>query len=140
MVPESWLRFGVQLRDFASLITSELYGIFCALKYLMERKRRDAVIFSDSLSALTNIRNRRFNHACHPLARLTGNRIAAAARSGVKVSLVWVPAHVGLLGNEQADEVARSASRLPFVVRRENPMADLRLVYQRDVRDWSLLW
>ncbi|XP_033231640.1 uncharacterized protein LOC117182647 [Belonocnema kinseyi] len=139
MVPESGLRFGVRLRDIASPITSELYGIFYALKYVMERERRDDIIFADSRSALTIIRDRLFNHAGHPLARLIVDRMAAAARSGVKVSLVWVPAHVGILGSERADEVARSASRLPLVVQRGIPMDDLHLVCQRDFRDWSLL-
>ena len=57
------------------------------------------------------------------------------------VTVAWIPAHANILGNEMADSIARSAARLPFVVRcrvsRGDMMRVLRCEFNALVR---VLW
>ena len=46
------------------------------------------------------------------------------------MGFAWIPSNSGIVGNEQADSVAKSTSRLPFVV----PLADRFPVLDRDFR------
>ena len=52
-----------------------------------------------------------------------------------------MPSHAGIVGNELADSVARSASRLPFVVQCGVPREDLFAALARDHYSWfKHLW
>ena len=86
--------------------TTELVAIVLALQWLEEKEINNAVIASDSFSALESIKSGR--SACRMdlvyeifmlLTRL-GNR-------GTSTCFMWVPAHVGVDGNEQADILAK---------------------------------
>lgn len=69
-IPLYGVTFGVRLRNFASPLTAELFGIFYALENARAEARQDTVIFADSRSALIRIRNRLFNIRATPLPDL----------------------------------------------------------------------
>ena len=46
-----------------------------------------------------------------PLLRMSIlERVREADRRGIAVTIVWVPSHVGLTGNESADRAAKAAA------------------------------
>ncbi|GFU95507.1 RNase H domain-containing protein [Trichonephila clavipes] len=57
---------------------------------------------------------------------------------GCDIEFCWIPSHVGITGNEQAENVARSAkTELPLTV----PLRDIKRVIQnRIVNAWLLSW
>ena len=95
------------LPTYASIFTAELYGILCALKEIVKLKGENFVIFSDSRSALQILESFNPNH---PLVVEILEWILVIKHSGKSVSFCWVPAHVGIQGNEKADNLAKEAS------------------------------
>ena len=99
-----------RLVDGGSVFSAELEGIIMALEiHLLNFGRRQLVIFTDSLSAIEAIKNRNFRNknVCKFF------RVFRLFRDRVSLSLVWVPAHVGIHGNEGADRMAKEALGLP---------------------------
>ena len=67
----------------------------------------DIVILSDSLSALEALKD--CNHIDRDINK-TLNIISEIQESGRKVTLVWVPVHTGIPGNEKAAALANAAT------------------------------
>ena len=99
------------LSKCASVFTAELYAILVALKQIISLNEYHFVIFSDSQSALQALEV--FN-SLHPLVLEILEWLLLARRKGKEITFCWVPAHVGIMGNEKADEVAKFAAlKLP---------------------------
>ena len=97
---------------------AELFAINQALHWLRLNQplilNEDVVILSDSKSgimALGNHRTRSYSSASNQILRLA-NILKDNLNS---LTLQWVPSHVGLSGNEKADELAREAHNLTVV-------------------------
>jgi hypothetical protein len=53
-----------------------------------------------------------------------------------RVQLIWVPGHEGVVGNETADQLARTGSEHPFIG--PEPACDISVgVAKKAVRDWT---
>jgi ribonuclease HI len=72
--------------------------------WLTEGAQRDKVIITDSLSTLTAINGN--NHTKNPKTIKLREMID---RNKKQITLVWVPGHIGIPGNEQADDEAKAA-------------------------------
>jgi len=92
--------------DKASILTAELVAFNLSLDIVWHSRHKKFVIFSDSLSSLL---------AIHYLQPETGyvmkflKNYAALENTGKTILLCWIPDHVGIRGNEQADEVVKMA-------------------------------
>ena len=93
-----------RLPSACSVFTAELYAIYRAVKHTETTNWTKIVIFSDSLSVLQAIKS--FSSKCHYMFKL--QKILAC--SNKEIVFEWVPAHVGISGNSQADEAAKSAT------------------------------
>ncbi|GFO24180.1 Gag-Pol polyprotein [Plakobranchus ocellatus] len=90
----------------ASVFSAELEGIALALTEVkkLTKYHKNFVIYSDSLSALQAIQSKNFKLA----ANLLYNVIRKFPPS-LHISFVWIPAHVGIQGNENVDKLAKAA-------------------------------
>ena len=85
-----------------SVFTAELYAIYRAIKYISNSNWNNAVIFSDSLSALQAIQS--FKLKSHYMMKLQ----ILIANCDKNIVLEWVPAHVGIHGNTLVDARANT--------------------------------
>ena len=89
----------------ASIFTAEIKGIDLALNLIAESENEKFIIFSDSLSVLLSLRNRKQDN---PLIIKLLNKHDSISNSKTIV-YCWIPSHIGISGNEKADSAAKSA-------------------------------
>ncbi|XP_075743150.1 uncharacterized protein LOC142796433 [Rhipicephalus microplus] len=94
----------------ASSTAAELAGLHLVADLLAEDVPAQPVaVLCDSKAALQTLAN-------HRRAGLTGSLLAtkyrALAAAGTSVSFHWLPSHVGIAGNEEADTLAKAAHQL----------------------------
>lgn len=113
--PSIGLRRNVRITDHASVYTSELIAIKCALSYIIDTNRTNSVIFSDSLSVLQTLKHGTpgSNQKLVSEVRILVQQINELDKSNV--SFAWVPSHVGVPGNEAADTEAKLALSNPQI-------------------------
>ncbi|KAG5883743.1 hypothetical protein JTB14_008585 [Gonioctena quinquepunctata] len=90
----------------ASIFTAEVYAIWQALLYCQFSNRHLLLICTDSLRCLQSLK---YNSRDALINTITDLRTSLNA-SGKKIILAWIPGHIGIIGNEQADEAAREGS------------------------------
>ena len=93
----------------ASIFTAELTAIFMALNQIKTKENKLSttfIIYSDSKSAIEAISNYKSNNH---IVRKIKNTLNKLYTVGIQIEICWVPAHVGLEGNEKADIAAKEA-------------------------------
>ena len=96
--------------DLSSNYRAEVHALKAATELLIEEdcNQQNIVMLSDSLSALQSLTNGptdfRTQQLHNSLRTLSDNN---------RVVLQWVPAHVGIAGNETADRLAKATAKLP---------------------------
>ena len=100
----------VRSPDTASIFRAELYALLLAIDVVQCSKEKNFVIFSDSMSSLLSISG--FN-LDSDLVRKFLKDYSILAKNGKNIILCWIPSHVGILGNENADAAAKLALSLP---------------------------
>ena len=127
-----------KLPNSASIFTAELHGILRALKEILSYNEDVFIIYSDSKSVLQSLQI--FN-PLHPLILEILEWILLARRRGKTVEFCWVPAHVGVRGNERADEVAKSAASRPETRRISLPLRDEFPTIRKSIKTlWQRKW
>jgi ribonuclease HI len=119
-----------------SIYTAELYAIYCALKFISASPGK-YVIFSDSLSSIKALQN--------PLPAtnylITWILQELNKMPFKKVTLEWLPSHVGIAGNEEADRLARQSLKLSTVTKLSPTLYDqLNNINSHYLNSWQQLW
>ena len=80
-------------------------------------------------------------YPCNPLAQEILQRLTALNLSGKRVTLCWIPSHVGIAGNEAADAAAKRAAQRPCSRRFPLPAKDLYPTVAALMRNsWQEAW
>ena len=101
-VSESVIR-SFTLPSYATVFTAELVAIHKALCFIEVCDISSNVIFTDSLSSLLALSD--FN-TLHPILQDILILLTLLDREGKSVLFCWIPSHVGIMGNDRADEAA----------------------------------
>lgn len=93
-----------------SVFTAEALAILLALNFILTNPQGLWVICSDSRAALISIKRDKTSSR-EDIIRGVAMALSKAKDQGKSVTLQWVPAHVGVPGNEKADRAAKLASK-----------------------------
>ncbi|XP_064107889.1 uncharacterized protein LOC135216449 [Macrobrachium nipponense] len=104
--------------DGCSILQSELLGITAALS-IINRKKDNAIIATDSLSALQSLTPRKAES--NIIVRRAIDLLSQIRRADRMVAFIWVPSHIGIKGNERADELAKEGTRKERVAYKLTP-------------------
>lgn len=97
-----------RLPQFVSIYTAECYALWMAVRYIISSKHKKAVIFTDSLSALKSLN---YKSQYEPFIGDILNMLSHTPDDHT-IRLCWVPSHVGIPGNERADQLAATAKEM----------------------------
>ncbi|XP_067121864.1 uncharacterized protein [Centruroides vittatus] len=119
------------------IFTAELQAIYLALKYINRKGHRRCVIYTDSVSALQALISR--EPSSHSIVIKIRKLFCHLIASNIFVKFCWVPGHVGIRGNEEADSAAKSASPSQHTMFIEG--GDLKLVVKKRLEErWQNVW
>lgn len=92
------------------VMSLELVAISEALSYIKTINDTKIVICSDSKSALCHIARCASGRRGTPIAYDILSKLEELTERGVDLRLQWVPSHIGIRGNEEADRLAKIGS------------------------------
>jgi Ribonuclease HI len=102
--------------EHSNVYAAELTGIEMGLEQLVNRRQdedkvRELVIFSDSQAAIKSVQNPKRPSGQYVLGSIYDHvRAIRSRQTPTSITLRWIPAHVGVSGNEAADGAAKSAA------------------------------
>lgn len=99
------LNFGYKLAYNTSITMAEVHGIHKALWLAKQLKKDNPTIFTDSLNSCYIIEKAKEEFKVLPIIE----KILYLCKE-LKASLVWIPSHCGIKGNEHADQTANKAN------------------------------
>ncbi|XP_014215223.1 ribonuclease H1-like [Copidosoma floridanum] len=94
----------------ASIFSAECLGLSKALDFVIANGNNSFKIFTDSLSVLKALNKLKGFKYESPLILILKKKLAEAQSLGRRFQLFWIPAHIGIKGNEAVDKVAKSAA------------------------------
>lgn len=126
-----------RLPDGSSIYSAELRAILLAITHIATCRHPDKyIIYSDSLSALQAIAGASTNNPLTAEILIQLHSLATLS----SIIFCWVPSHVGIAGNEMADQAAKAALNLPISTL-QIPATDLRPAIHSYVTEiWQGEW
>ena len=93
-----------------SIFTAELVAIIKTLDWIIDNKptEKPINILTDSLSAAQAIENNSLDSRPDLINEIQ-YKLYEIRQHKLNITITWIPAHVGISGNEKADKLAKSA-------------------------------
>ncbi len=132
-----------RLGPLCSVFQAELLAIKNALNYSLNAYKDLNLkigIFSDSKSSIDAIKN---VYNTHPLVFSIRCLIKELSTNNIELIFHWVKGHIGIIGNERADELAKEGSKLDISESIYNffPLSFAKSYYRfKTMKMWEELW
>ena len=130
--------FSLRLPDKSSIFTAEMYALLITFQQIEKSSKKHFIIFLDSKSALQVLQSKDW---ANPLIlQLLEQHHLLSTVLAKTIHFYWIPSHVGIKGNDLADQAAKDAtsddhSSLPV------PYIDQRRHINSFVQSkWQSLW
>ena len=135
---ESVQRIPLRIHDHSSVFVAELFAIRAGIFHIKKLKNLSCSIYSDSKSALQAIDK---FHSDNSLVQTIQENINHCRNRNINILLCWVPGHVGIKGNEEADEMAKSALNLKTITLTNIFASDFKQVLKNKIIEkWQSEW
>ena len=115
----------------SSTLTTELV----AIKVALDTWDTSMTIHTDSLGSVQNISNCR---TTNELAIEVQSCIINRASRGLQTILHWIPSHIGIRGNDKADEAAKEGTSLPLPIEVETEPLQPRTLSRANINKLAL--
>ena len=128
-----------KLEIYSSVFSAELYAILKVLQFIDSNNNRNFTILTDSKSSIEAIKA---IHSSHPIVSKIQSWLIMLQTRHKRVQFCWVPSHIDIDGNEQADrhakEAAKSQGESAYV---SYPYRDFYPVIKKAIfNKWQQLW
>ena len=125
-----------RLPDGASIFTAETKALDLALSFIENSNENKFIIYSDSLSVLQSIKSATCSN---PLVHQIKCKYSNLSLKKT-IIFCWIPGHVGINGNEQADRAAKESLALIQSVMKI-PSTDFKPVIRNEIKKkWQTMW
>ena len=109
VIPELKITRSFKLGGDLSIFSAELVAIIEALKWVKENKPDKVVILTDSLSSIRALKSGNSNSRPDLILQVN-TLVDAIVRENVILNMDWCPSHCNIVGNDLADEAAKTGS------------------------------
>ena len=128
-----------RLPQGTSVFTAEMLAIQKSISFVEQTREDRAAIFTDSLSAVHALMSAQVSHS--RLVSKTAEKLHRLHQEGRCVTIVWIPSHVGIDGNERADIAAKQAAEMPPSHDVKIPASDLiHTAKTHMLSEWQKRW
>lgn len=99
-----------RLSDYHSVYSAELFAINTALRRISVQNHPHSTVCTDSLSAACALASA--HNDSNPIVSQIRHTFSTLPQN-IKVTILWIPGHSGIPGNDQADNFAKQSLALP---------------------------
>ena len=126
----------MRLPDNSSIFSAETQAIDLAFRFISSHNKYQYIIFSDSLSVLQSLRNKNLSNPLIQDLLLKHHSLSY----NKEILFCWLPSHVGIKGNEDADRAAKLSLNLN-PVNINLPYTDFKpLINRYLLSKWQTAW
>jgi ribonuclease HI len=123
-----------------SIFTAELVGVLMAFRLLLDLRPLRAMICCDSLSVVRSLGSGSIENPI--IDEIIHTNTELIQYLGLDINLVWIPAHIGVYGNERADFYAKQALQLPprNIITTDHTLDEMKEVHPQIDNLWQERW
>ncbi|KAB0805049.1 hypothetical protein PPYR_02019 [Photinus pyralis] len=110
------------LPNFTSTYTAEAFCVLKAVQFINQATKNNYVICTDSLSTILSIKSA---YPTNPIIQKIQDSIHQSLTQSNTITILWVPSHCGIRGNEEADTLAKEGATLTDILHLPIPSRDL---------------
>ena len=128
-----------------SIMSAELYAIDKGMTWLLLHQEilvtKQVVFLTDSRSGIEALKSLTPKHQTHRINSIKNKAQDLIAEGNMDITIQWIPSHVGVEGNEEADKVAKSAHTNPVEVTTELDHSEVKVLTRMALlKRWQLVY